>query len=323
MTPKQNALEIIRFGRPQQVVRGAPTHSIAYRGCNHEGYEGGGHRLPVGSKWTDIWGTGWEREHEGVMGFPKSYPLAEITKALKSFKPPDPQDRRIYAQIYEEISGWDPNESFLCGRHRDTLWEKSYMLAGMENIMCFFYAEPESVKKVLRMIMDFQLGIAEHYLDLGVEMVSMGDDLGTQNGLLLSPAIIREFLVPEYRRLFDLYKSRGVLVEFHSCGHIEPALDTFMELGVNILNPVQASANDLNNVRSVTEGKMALAGAVSTGTVMDGPPEKIRDEVKTRIRQLGSNGGYFCRPDQGLPFPEEHIAAMDQAIEEFGRYPVS
>lgn len=82
--------------------------------------------------------------------------------------------------------------------------------------------------------MDFQLGIARHYLSLGVEMVTMSDDLGTQHGLLLSPTLIHDFLLPEYKRLFDLYKSKGVLVNFHSCGYIEPILDVFMDLGVVI-----------------------------------------------------------------------------------------
>jgi uroporphyrinogen decarboxylase len=113
-----------------------------------------------------------------------------------------------------------------------------------------------------------------------------------------------------------------VIIEFHSCGNILQMLDLFMELGVDVLNPVQATANDLDAVRAKTQGRMALLGGVSTGLVMDGPPERIRDEVKKRIRQLGKEGGYFCWPDQTMPFPKEHLEAFIAAVEEFGKYPL-
>ena len=93
-----------------------------------------------------------------------------------------------------------------------------------------------------------------------------------------------------------------------------------MGLGMDILNPVQATANDLGEARRVTQGRMTLQGGISSSLVMDGPVEAIRDEVAKRIRQLGAAGGYFCAPDQGLPWPPAHIAALDQAVAEFGRY---
>jgi uroporphyrinogen decarboxylase len=316
MKAKENALRTIRFNSPEWVMEGAPGHGIGYRGCNHEGFAGGGHHLPVGSVWRDIWGVEWHREHDGVMGFPRGNPLADLTRDLAAYAWPDPDDERIVRQVYEQAEGWNRDEAFLCGSHRDTLWEKCYMLVGMENAMCSFLTEPEAMREVLRRIMDFQLGIARHYLSLGVEMVNMSDDLGTQCGLLLSPALIDEFLVPEYRRLFSLYKARGVLVNFHSCGHIEPVLDVFMGLGVDILNPVQATANSLDAVLARTAGRMALQGGISSALIAAGPIPAIRAEVHRRIWQLGRNGGYFCGPDQGMPWPEAHIQALRDAVAE-------
>ena len=322
MNPKENALRIVRFDQPERVVSECPTHTVAYRGANHEGYSGGGHHLPVGSRWTDIWGTGWRREHAGVMGFPREHPLADLPRTLAEYAWPDPDDERICGWIYEQAEGWQREETFLRGSHRDTLWEKSYMLVGMQDLMCFFYTEPEAVRELLHRIMDFQLGIARHYLAAGVEMVGMGDDLGTQKGLLLSPEIIHGFLAPEYRRLFDLYDEHGVLVNFHSCGHITPILGLFMDLGVDVLNPAQATANDLDELRRCTRGRMALQGGVRSATIFAGPVEAIRAEVAQRLWQLGREGGYFCGPDQGMPWPEAHIQALRQAVDDLGRYPL-
>ena len=126
----------------------------------------------------------------------------------------------------------------------------------------------------------------------------------------------------EYRRIFDLYKQHGVRIIFHSCGHIEPILDVLADLGVDILNPVQASANHLERLRAITQGQMALQGAISSDLLMTGPTEAIRAEVRRCIHLLGREGGYFCGPDQGLPFPPEHVQVLNQAIEEYGRYPL-
>lgn len=322
MNPKENASRILRFDQPAYVARSIPGHWLSYTGCNHEGYTGGGHHLPVGSSWTDIWETGWRREHEGVMGFPVIHPLADLPKALRAYRWPDPDDERIYAKIYQSAVGWDRDNQFLIGQHRDTLWEKAYMLVGMEDLMVYIKSEPNAVRELLERIMDFQLGIARHYLGLGIELAQCGDDLGTQTGLLMSPKSIMDLFVPQYRRLFSLYRQRGVLIEFHSCGHIMPLLETFIDLGINILNPVQASANDLETMRRITLGRMALHGGISSSLLVAGPPEAIAAEVKNRIRQLGSSGGYFCAPDQEMPWPPEHEQAFEHALALFGRYPL-
>ena len=324
MNPKENALEILKFGNPEYIQKELPSITLAYTGVNHEGYTGGGHSCPVGSVWTDIWGTEWHKEHPDVMGFPKGNPLAEM-EAFDSFVWPDPNDERICGKIYEiaeRITDEDRRNRFVAGSHRDTLWEKSYMLVGMENMMIYMFTEPEYAKKIFHKIMDFQLGIAEHYIKCGVEVITMSDDLGTQRALLMSKELIEEFLIPEYRRLFDFYKKRGVKVHFHSCGHIEPILETFIELGVDILNPVQATANDLSKVIEVTNKRMCIHGAISTALLESGPTQAIDAEVKRVISLLGANGGYFCAPDQAMPIPKEHMEAFYTALEKYGKYPL-
>lgn len=322
MNAKENALRIIRFDGPERVAKGCPTHGTGYLGCNHEGYDGGGHHLPVHTRWKDIWGTTWHRRHEGVMGFPEDPPLADLVNDLPRFAWPDPDDERICGRIYEKAGGWDHDEAFLCGSHRDLIWEKSYMLVGMENIMCYLHTDPQAVRDLLHGIMDFQLAIAEHYVKVGVEMVTMSDDLGTQRGLLFSPEIVHEFFVPEYERFFEFYRRHGVLTNFHSCGNITPLVGMFVNLGVSILNPVQATANDLDEVRRSSAGRMALQGGVSSATIVSGPATAIRDEVAQRLWQLGREGGYFCGPDQGMPWPEEHFQALSDAVDELGQYPL-
>jgi len=180
--------------------------------------------------------------------------------------------------------------------------------------MMWCFEQPGRVREILRRIMDFQLGIAAHYLKCGVEVVFMGDDLGTQHSLLLGRDVLEEFFAPEYKRLFALYKQHGVLVHFHSCGHVEPLLDMFIALGVDVLNPVQATANDLSKFK----GKICVHGGVSSALIMDGVG--IEAAVKNAIGLFGKNGGYFCAPDQWMPWPKENIAAFYAAVEKHGKW---
>jgi uroporphyrinogen decarboxylase len=318
---KENAIKIIRFDHPERVVSGPPVYQLCYHGCNHEGFEGGGDGSVVGSQWSDIWGTVWHKIHDGVMGLPKGYPLADIEN-LKHYKFPDPNDERICKKIYQMAESFQGGDVFLGGSHRDTLWEKAYMLVGMDNMAMYFLSEPEFARDVLHKIMDFQMEIAQHYMKIGIEFASLGDDLGTQLGSLLGPKVVNEFLVPEYKRLFNFYKERNVLIGFHSCGNIESVIETFMMLGVDILNPIQATANNLDEIRARTKGRMSLQGGVSSATIMDGPVDRIVEEVKKRMKQLGQDGGYFCCPDQGMPFPKEHIDAVYKAVNDYGHYPL-
>jgi uroporphyrinogen decarboxylase len=326
MTGKQNAYEIISFGKPEKIVPHIPSYIISYVGANHQGYDEGsmknGHDRPVGSRWYDIWGTMWHKEYPNVMGFPEGNPLAKI-EDLAEYSWPDPDDERICGRIYQQAADFtSKDEEFLLANHNNTLWEKSYMLVGMENMMEYFYNEPQYAKEILERIMDFQMGIAQHYIKAGVEMAGFGDDLGTQHSLLLSPDIVREYLVPEYRRLFNFYKSHNVLIDFHTCGHIEPLIDIFMELGVDVINPVQVTANNLQNIRKKTQDCMALKGGISSELIINGPIDELKTTIKETMQLLGKDGGYFCSPDQWMPFPQEHIDAFDKAVHKYGRYPL-
>lgn len=321
MDERENFLRILRFDHPERVISRLPVDELSYFGMDHQGYQGGGDESPVGTHWVDIWSTGWHKIHPGVMGMPEINPLAK-PEALKDYQWPDPDDPRLVEPIYRQAKTLPNTGHLLAGGHRDTLWEKAYMLVGMETMMMAFITEPDFARQVLRHIMDFQLGIARHYLDLGVEMVFLGDDLGTQQGPLLGPRIVNGFLKPEYQRLFDFYRQNQVLIGFHSCGNVASVVDMLMELGVDLLNPVQATANNLDWLRQKTHGRMALQGGVSSATVISGPVERIQAEVRQCLWTLGRDGGYVCQIDQSMPYPEAHQQAFQSAVERYGRYPI-
>lgn len=319
MTDRENLIKLIRFDHPERVMSYIPEYSMYYKGCHHDDFEGRGHHSPVGTVWNDIWGTEWHKDLPDVMGFPRKFPLEELEN-LDSYSAPDIDDPKYSGQVYTQRKDFKGGDVFLTGSHRDTLWERAYMLVGMENMMVYFYTEPQLVKKLLHKIMDFQIKVAQHYVKNGVEVLYLGDDMGTQSSLLLGRQIIEEFLVPEYRRLMDFYKDKNVIIDFHSCGHVEEILDIFIDLGIDILNPIQASANNAETIIKKTQGKIALQGGISSNILLNGSKEDIQNEVKTKISIFGKDGGYICGPDQSMPYTKESIAIMNEAIDRWGRY---
>ena len=206
----------------------------------------------------------------------------------------------------QEFPGGD---LLLGGSHRDTLWEKAYMLGGMETMMVNSSTEPEFVREVLHRIMDFQLGIAAHYLKLGIKVAFLGDDLGSQIGPLLSPRLVRQFLMPEYRRLCNLYKEHGVLIRFHSCGNIESVLDNSWNWG-SYSEPGSRQRQRSRRRSRAHQGKITLHGGISSQLLMEASPEQITAEVRRLMWLLGQQGGYICAPDQDMPYSPAQRQAL-------------
>jgi uroporphyrinogen decarboxylase len=314
MTPKENFLRAIRFENPEYVPRGNEDigASVQYAGS---------FRIAC---WTDAWGTRWETTREDMVPFPKGNPLPDLRR-IAEYHTPDPHALfDADASLPERIAGIpDREEKLVFGQQTYFLFERAWALTGMESFMAAFYEHPDELRQLLRRITDYNIAIFERYIALGVDGISFSEDLGTQRALMISPAHFREFLKPEYARAFRPVKAAGKLISFHSCGCVQDIIPDLIDVGVDILNPIQARANDLPAVKRLTQGKLALSGGIDTQHVlMRGTPDEVEAEVRRVLKILAPGGGYIIGPDQGMPFPPENIAALWRAAERWGRYPL-
>ncbi|MBM3501877.1 MAG: hypothetical protein FJX74_24755 [Armatimonadetes bacterium] len=314
MTPKENLLRAIRYDTPDYVPRG---NEPVMGGVQYAG----NFRLEC---WTDAWGTTWETTRSDMVPFPKGYPLEDLRR-LDAYRPPDPHalfdaDESLPARV---AAIPDREAKLIFGQQTYFLFERAWALTGMETFMAAFHERPEELQELLRIITDYNLAIFERYLDLGVDGVGFSEDLGTQRALSISPRFFREFLKPEYARAFAPVKAAGKLVNFHSCGCVQEVVEDLIDVGVDILNPIQARANDLPLVKQKVRGRLALQGGIDTQHVlMRGTPEDVETEVKRVLGILAPGGGYIIGPDQGMPFPPENIEALWRAAEKWGTYPL-
>jgi uroporphyrinogen decarboxylase len=199
-------------------------------------------------------------------------------------------------------------------------------MQGMDRFLMNAALEPEFAAALLRRITDLCLRLMGHVLDAvgpNVDIVKIGDDLGTQASLLMSPAMYRTLLKPLHAELIAAIRGRtGAKILFHSDGDVFPLIDDLVEIGVDILNPIQTSAGrmaDLAALKSRYGTVLAFCGGVDTQRVLPhGSPAQVAAEVRRVIDLLGPGGGYLLSSVHTVmnDVPADNILAMvDTAAE--------
>jgi uroporphyrinogen decarboxylase len=240
---------------------------------------------------------------------------------LPDFRFPDPGQLVLTDEMREGLRAVDRGERLIIGHLMYLLFERAWAIMGMDNFLMALATHPGESHAFLHGIAAFARGVFDRYLELGVDGVSFSEDLGSQRSLMISPAMFREFILPEYIFCFERVLSERKMVMFHSCGCIDAIAGDLAAIGVTALNPIQARANDLHKVKRDTSGRMALSGAIDTSVLARGTPEDVRAEVIRVMDILKPGGGYVCCPDQSIPgIPDENVAALWDTAREIGRY---
>ncbi len=163
-----------------------------------------------------------------------------------------------------------------------------------------------------------------------IDMVWFGEDFGTQKGLMVSPQVFKELVAPCYKRVWDwVHQHTSWKVLFHSCGGIYPIIDTLIECGVDILNPVQITARGMDPARLKSEFGDRVTfwgGGIDTQTVLPfGSADEVRAQVKERIGTLAPGGGFVFSTVHNIQgdVPVDNVLAMVQAVLDHGRYPLA
>ena len=307
---KENFLEAVRFGKPDHVPM--DCEPIWY-GLQLEGNF-------RAEDWTDAWGVRWEVGLEGTVPFPKVNPLPSLDE-LADYEFPGAADLVLGEHARAELAAVDRGEKLVIGHLTYLLYERAWAVMGMDAFLMTLVTHPAEAHAFLHAIADYDRKVFERYLELGVDAVGFSEDLGTQRALMMSPAMFRRFLLPEYAYMFEPVLRAGKMIHFHSCGRVDQIARDLAGIGVTVLNPIQARANDLAQVKADTFGRTALHGGINSGLLEQGTPEQVRAEVKRVMEVLKPGGGYVCGPDQGLPtFRKENVEALYETAREAGRY---
>ncbi len=283
----------------------------------------------------DSWGSGQKEISPGVW-FPGIHPMADATtlEEIENYPWPDMMDPSRVQGVREKAKRLaDENRYAILA----TPWllfpfERSFAMQGMDRFLGNMIRFPDFAQALMERIAALckqLMGVFLHELGEHVDIIKIGDDLGMQQGLMISPDMYRQMLKPIHADFISFIKARtSAKVFFHTDGDIFDLIEDLVEIGVDILNPIQTSAGrmaDLSALKQRYGKEIVFCGAIDTHRVLPhGTPEEVRQEVRRVINHLGPRGGYMVAAVHTImdDVPAENILAMVDAVEEFGWYPL-
>jgi uroporphyrinogen-III decarboxylase len=245
-------------------------------------------------------------------------PLAD-ERAIESYRPPDPNRPELYRDAERTIRDFK-DEYWIVGVTVTTIFETAIGLRSLEKLVEDFILHPERAETVLDIPFKFHLTAAKRLVELGVDMIWIGDDVGMQHAMLISPAHWRKFLKPRLAKFISEIKAinPALKVAYHSDGFIDPIIPELAEIGVDVLNPLQPACMDPAKVKLEFGDKLCFWGSIDEQyTLPFGTPDEVRQEVLNRLRTVGKGGGLILAPTHmvQLDTPLENFRAMVETIQ--------
>jgi len=203
-----------------------------------------------------------------------------------------------------------------------TVWEASWYLRSMDELMVDMIMEDEKATALLDHITQFAVSKARTYAKAGVEILSLGDDIGTQDSIMMDVGLWETWLKPRIAEVIDSARqvNPDILIFYHSCGYILPFIDQLIEIGVDILNPVQPECMSFDEVHELYGDRLSFWGTLGTQELLPfGTREEVVQTTISRLEKCGEAGGLVIGPTHMVE-PEvrwENLTAIIEGINIF------
>lgn len=290
---------------------------------------------PAHAPCIDDWGGGQVEVDDGTW-YPGFHPMAdaETLDDIERYPWPDMDDPYRVALVHDEAArlALENRYGILATPWLLFPFERAIAMQGLETFLVRMALDPDFAIALLRRIGGLCTTLMGHFLEaLGddVDIIKIGDDLGSEQALLMSPAMYRQILKPVHADYIAFIKAHTkAKVFFHTDGDVWEVLDDLVEIGVDILNPIQTSSGrmaDLAALKTRYGTRLSFCGGIDTQHVLPhGSPEDVRREVRRVIGELAPGGGYLVAAVHTImnEVPAENILAMVDETLEAGRYPV-
>ena len=283
----------------------------------------------------DEWGIGWKMPKDGGWYYDMfDHPLAkaETIADIEGYPWPDPTDPARFIGLRERAqhAAEVEQQGVFLGGLSAGIMEMAAWMRGFDNYFSDFANNEALLVALMTKVMELKMQYWEIALgEVGdfASAVGEADDFAGQFRMLISPAMYRRIVKPLHKQLFDFIHTRTkAKIFFHSCGAIRPVIGDLIEIGVDIINPVQVSATGMDSAELKHEfGKEITfwGGGVDTQRVLgNGTPEEVRADTKRRIEDLAPGGGFVFATVHNIQgnVPAENILAMWETLQEYGVY---
>lgn len=268
----------------------------------------------------------------GTMTIPSSlyhlrkliYPMEkmESVKELEDYPFPDITEEWRWEGVEEKVQEYLSQGYWVRGGV-GSIFETAWLCRGQERFFLDLYDNPDFVSFLLDKITVDREFIGKRLAQMEVDSLSLGDDMGVQNGLIMSLPMLRQWILSRWDKVISAARAikPDVCVDFHTDGRMQEAIPALMAIGVTAINPVQPECDDPEYLKKTFGKKLVLKGTMSARNLTFGTPETIRAEVKVRMETGKRWGGLVLQnnntPDRNTPY--ENFSAFLDAAEEYGR----
>ena len=276
-----------------------------------------------GENYTDEWGVSWQSvDHTTDYGTgrytePVGHPLKD-DRALEMYQPPNPKRPELYFDARNVIRQFK-DDYWIVGAVVCTIFETAWALRGLERTFEDFVQNRELLKEILDIPYQYHLVAAKKLVELGVDMIWLGDDMGGQEYMLISPQDWRHFFKPLMANFICELKNINpdVKVAYHSDGNIYPIIPDLIEIGLDVLNPLQPASMDPARLKEEFGDQLCFWGSLDIQhTLPYGTPQDVNNEVLERLRTVGKGGGFIIGPSHYVQIdtPMENFYAMVETV---------
>lgn len=273
--------------------------------------------------YTDEWGIAWKiQPYETPFGNGfyteiAGHPLADDA-AIDAYTPPDPHRSELYHEAQRVIHEFK-DEYWIVGVTVTTIFETAWALRGLERLLTDFVSDYEQADRVLEIPYRYHLAAARRLAEIGVDMIWTGDDMGGQTDMVISPKTWRRFLKPRMANFIAEIKQINpqVKVAYHSDGNVERIIPELIEIGLDVLNPVQPACMDPAELKRKYGRNLCFWGTIDEQhTLPFGTPADVANEIRRRLKTIGAGGGLILGPTHHvqLDTPMENFWAMVETI---------
>ncbi len=258
--------------------------------------------------------------------FPSHHPITS-EEDLKNYKWPDPADPELLNPI-DEICAEYQKDYFIMVDLSSTLIEAAYAhIVGTQNFFLMLFDKPDLIKQVLDGLTEYYTQAGLNVIRKGVDMVRVGDDVGAQQAMMISPDQWRELAKPRFDYMFKTWRKENpdIFIKFHSCGDYSPIIGDEVELGVDLSGLMQPTGGNKDQVgiKKKYGDDIAFIGGFDVQRLLPrGQVEEVRQGVLDTMKNLAVGGGYIFSPSHYIlaDVPVQNIYAMLEAQRDFGTY---
>jgi uroporphyrinogen decarboxylase len=276
--------------------------------------------LPTEVIW-DEWGYGSvQGSMEHFLEY-RYHPLAGCTKVdqVLEFDWPDVDADYRFEGIAERTRAYQDRGYAVTAELYMTIFETAWLMRGMENLLLDFYRNEDLAHAIFEKLTELRVRQAIKYAEIGVDVLRLGDDIATQKGPMMGLEFYRKFLKERTRRIIAAAKNvrKDLLIFMHSDGSVADFIPDYIDIGIDILNPVQPECNDLAEIGRQYGEKLSFWGGIGTQTTMPyATPQEVKEKVTEVQSQLGRRGGLLIAPSHILEpeVPWENVLAFVEAV---------